>query len=303
MWKPLIKKRYSCLKITKKSWTNFVFFFFFFFFFLLMLSIIFFIHTFFSFITTKYFVSLAPFHFNSLFLPLFLLSLTHFFFLDAFFICLFLSLFFLAPTSLYLSYHLLFIFISPCCLSPLLPLFYLSYFAGVFATVFPAMGMSNFLYLFLFLSLLALNSLYLSYHLLFLFISIVFIFSLQSLLLCGYFRHCLPGDGYVELVEGEGDSLQVLAVLHPVDEVAAHDVRLVGEGVVRTEHLHKKYFGNIVIFKITNNPFCAAEGCRSRGFLAGAQDEFLYRLRPFFMIRWFGNYWKIGNIQNNKINP
>ena len=32
-----------------------------------MLSIIFFIHTFFSFITTKYFVSLAPFHFNSLF--------------------------------------------------------------------------------------------------------------------------------------------------------------------------------------------------------------------------------------------
>ena len=124
------------------------------------------------------------------------------------------------------------------------------------------MGMSNFLYLFLFLSLLALNSLYLSYHLLFLFISIIFIFSLQSLLLCGYFRHCLPGDGYVELVEGEGDSLQVLAVLHPVDEVAAHDVRLVGEGVVRTEHLHKKYFGNIVIFKITNNPFCAAEACR-----------------------------------------
>ena len=167
-----------------------------------MLSIIFFIHTFFSFITTKYFVSLAPFHFNSLFLPLFLLSLTHFFFLDAFFICLFLSLFFLAPTSLYLSYHLLFIFFSSLsppavCLhyylssisltlrvsSPLssrrwvcrtffiffsfyhcllltlfifliiffsflsllslFSLFNLSYFAGIFATVFPAMGMSN----------------------------------------------------------------------------------------------------------------------------------------------------------------
>ena len=30
----------------------------------------------------------------------------------------------------------------------------------------------------------------------------------------------------VELVKGEDDSLQVLTVLHPVDEVSAHDMRL-----------------------------------------------------------------------------
>ena len=30
----------------------------------------------------------------------------------------------------------------------------------------------------------------------------------------------------VELVKGEDDPLQVLTVLHPVDEVSAHDMRL-----------------------------------------------------------------------------
>ena len=36
----------------------------------------------------------------------------------------------------------------------------------------------------------------------------------------------LLAGGDVELVEGEHDPLQVLAVLHPVDEVATHDVAL-----------------------------------------------------------------------------
>jgi hypothetical protein len=52
--------------------------------------------------------------------------------------------------------------------------------------------------------------------------------------------HCLARNGNVELVEGERHSLQILAVLHPVDEVTAHDVRLVGERVVRAEYLHTR---------------------------------------------------------------
>lgn len=38
----------------------------------------------------------------------------------------------------------------------------------------------------------------------------------------------------VELVEGKDDSLQVLTVLHPIDEVSADDVRLVREWIVWT---------------------------------------------------------------------
>ena len=36
----------------------------------------------------------------------------------------------------------------------------------------------------------------------------------------------LVGHGDVELVEGETDSLQILLILHPVNEVPAHNVRL-----------------------------------------------------------------------------
>jgi hypothetical protein len=57
-------------------------------------------------------------------------------------------------------------------------------------------------------------------------------------LLGRYLGHCLARNGNVELVKGERHSLQVLTVLHPVDEVAAHNVRLVGERVVRAEYLH-----------------------------------------------------------------
>ncbi len=67
----------------------------------------------------------------------------------------------------------------------------------------------------------------------------------MSLYLLGrYLGHCLARNGNVELVKGERHSLQVLAVLHPVDEVAAHNVRLVGERVVRAEYLHTRVSTN-----------------------------------------------------------
>lgn len=40
----------------------------------------------------------------------------------------------------------------------------------------------------------------------------------------------------VELVKGKADPFEVLHVLHAVDEVAAHDLGDVGEGVVGAVH-------------------------------------------------------------------
>ena len=49
----------------------------------------------------------------------------------------------------------------------------------------------------------------------------------------------LLAGGDVELVEGEHDPLEVLAVLHPVDEVAAHDVALQISAIRYSEYWEK----------------------------------------------------------------
>lgn len=50
------------------------------------------------------------------------------------------------------------------------------------------------------------------------------------------FVYLLP-RGDIKLVEGENNSLKILTVLHPVDEVPADNVGLIRKWIVRTEHV------------------------------------------------------------------